>query len=46
MFLKHNLKTPKKYDDISRLLQNEKNSNYYSRIEKICNFAENYVDKT
>ena len=24
MFLKHNLKTPKKYDDISRLLQNEK----------------------
>ena len=34
MFLKHNLKTPKKYDDISRLLQNEKNSNYYSVLKK------------
>ncbi len=34
MFLKHNSKTPKKCDDISRLLQNEKNRNYYSVLKK------------
>ena len=46
MFLKHNLKTTKKYDDISELLQNEKNQQLLLRIEKIFIFAENYVDKT
>lgn len=46
MFLKHNLMTQNKYDDISRLLQNEKKQQLLLRIEKICIFADNYVDKT
>ena len=34
MFIKHDSKTSKKQDDISRSLQNEKNSNYYSVLKK------------
>lgn len=47
MFVKHNLKPPKKTDDIFRsCLKMKILQQLFLRIEKTCIFAKNYVDKT